>query len=256
VFDNRISTMLTQLSSAAGRAVRRPWSRGLAALAVAAPVAVITAAPADAGVPRTPVWIGSPVVSTWPNSVGCSGAYYPSASCSLPYAHHTFTWGNPYRGDVGWDQQNIASGAAVYVYAAPQDSRLGGQITARVERVGLACSVRSGESYESARRRGGHHVKVGIYHGSTRVGTVTYVHINAAVSNGQTISRWGGYVGTVGTYTSNSCWTGRHLHVELYNDSNYACYNKSWKQGQQMYRTNFIGYLGGSFASSPRQGCP
>jgi hypothetical protein len=217
-------------------------------------VIVATTTPAAAA-GRTPVWIGSPIVATWPNAAGCSGVRYPSADCSLPFAHHTFHYGNPYRGDFGIDQQNVST-PEIVLYAAPRDPNLGSQIRAKVDGIGLACAVRAGETYEATRRRGGNYLKIGIYHGTTRVGTVTYVHVNPAVSVGQWVNRWGSHIANVGSYTSNSCWTGRHLHLELYNDVNYACYNRSWRPGQQMYRSNFVGYLGGSFVSGAQQGCP
>ncbi len=170
--------------------------------------------------------------------------------------HHTYGWGNPYAGDFGIDEGNVAVGGAVRLFAAPQDTRLDNAITARVESTGLACAPRRGESYGQTRARGGDYVRVGVYNGGARSGTVTFVHVSATVGGGQPISRWGGQVGTVGQWTANSCWTGVHLHVELYNDTNYACYNRGFRPGQAVRATNFIGYLGGSFASGPRQACP
>jgi hypothetical protein len=239
---------------------RTGWTIAVAVIAVVMAFVAVSVTPtedvASAGTARTPVWVGAAVDGTWPTADGCAGSRYPSADCSQPSTHHTFKWGNPYPGDFGFDQQNVAPDATVRVYAAPQDPNIAGRINARIESVGLACRAEPGETYAQTRGRGGDAVRVGIYDGGTRVGTVTYVHVNAAVSGGQAISRWGGVVGTVGSYRSNPCWRGRHLHAELYNDVNYACYNRGWRSGQRMSVTNFIGYLGGAFASAPRQACP
>ncbi|SEP29515.1 M23 family metallopeptidase [Trujillonella endophytica] len=216
---------------------------------------IATAAPADAAPARTAVWVGSPIEGTWPTSDGCSGsgARYPSDDCSLPTAHHTYQWGMPYTGDWGIDI-GASAGQAVTLYAAPQQG--GRSIGAKVERVTLACSARSGESYEQTRRRGGNTVVVGLYEGGTRIGWVTYAHVDPYVSQGQSINRWNTTIGTVGRYSANSCWTGPHLHVEMTNETNYSCYNRGWRPGQQMYRSNFIGFLGGAYASGTRQACP
>lgn len=205
-------------------------------------------ADASAGTPRTPIWVGSPVVGNWPGNDGCGGARYPSASCSLPFAHHTYYWGNKYRGDWGYDQRGVSAGEDVYLYAAPRDSRLGRSIKAKVERVVNSC--RSGY--------GGKTVMIGLYKGGTRSGTVAYAHVDptSAMRAGAYISRWGTKIGDAGNYRRSSCWDGAHVHIELLSDTNYACYNKGWRPGQRMYKTNFIGYVGGSFARAPRRPCP
>ncbi|MGY2084872.1 hypothetical protein [Blastococcus sp. SYSU DS0539] len=160
----------------------------------------------------------------------------------------------PYRGDWGADFGQVWAGQEVKLYAAPQQS--GRSIGAKVEKVLLSCAIRAGETYEQARQRGGHTVVIGLYEGGTRIGWVAYAHVNPRVSQGAWVSRWGTTVGTVGSYHSNSCWTGVHLHIELTNETNYSCYNRGWRPGQQMYRTNFIGFLGGAYAYAPRQACP
>lgn len=212
---------------------------------------------ASAATARTSVWVGSPAQSTWPTASGCSGARYPSANCSLPSVHHTFFYGDPYRGDVGWDLQNVANGQEVRLYAAPNNTNYNNQVTAHVLRVLPACAAAySGESTSSRVSRGGYAVVIEIRHSGTKIGTIKYVHIQPSVSAGQTISRWGSLVGRVGTYRSNPCWSGRHIHMELMNYANYACYNKGWKPGQQTYPRNFVGFIGGAYASSGQKACP
>jgi hypothetical protein len=220
------------------------------ATVVAFLASLVFAGSAHAGPPRTPVWVGSALDGTWPGADGCAGARYPSANCSLPTAHHTFAWGGErFPGDFGIDQQSVSPGMAVSVFAAPQDPNLNNQIRAVVQDVQLACRSRRPAD-------GGHTVTVAIYHGSTKIGTIAYVHVDPRVSRGQTINRWGAVIGTVGSYRSNGCWSGVHLHMELMSMTNYACFNKGWRPGQRMRRTNFVGYIGGAFASAPRRACP
>jgi hypothetical protein len=187
------------------------------------------------------VWIGAPFHGTWPNTAGCAGAQYPSDQCSLPSVHHIV-----YLGDWAADLQSVATGTPVVLYAAPQDGRTA--ISAQVERITPACA-------SQVVQYGGYRVTVGLFSGSTHIGEVTYAHINPSVSQGAWISRWGTQLGTIGSYTSNSCWNGPHTHVELYSQTNYACYNRGWAPGQWMNATNFIGFVGGNVASGPRQAC-
>ena len=176
------------------------------------------------------VWVGSPLSATWPTGT------------SLPSQHH-----RPYGGDWSADLQSVSANAPVVLYAAPQVSSVA--IRAVVETVRPACA-------SGVISQGGHRVTVAFYTGSTKIGTATYAHINPSVAQGATISRWGTTLGTVGTYTTSSCWDGRHVHFEMYSQLNYACYNRGWTPGQRMSPTNFVGYTGGAFASGIRQPCP
>lgn len=204
---------------------------------------------------RSVVWVGSPVNGTWALWDGaCPGATYPSGACSWPTVHHTYRNGMAHAGDWGADLGVREAGQDVLLYAAPNETSR--TITAKVETVVLACGALSGETYEQTRARGGNAVVVGLYEGSTRIGWVTYTHVDPAVSAGHWISRWGTRVGTVGAYTANGCWTGVHLHVEMTNEANYSCFNRGWGSGQAMSRTNFIEFLGGAYRSAPRQPCP
>ncbi|GLZ38136.1 hypothetical protein [Actinokineospora sp. NBRC 105648] len=176
------------------------------------------------------VWVGSPSAATWPTGG------------SLPSTHHT-----PYGGDWSADLQSVGSGAAVVLYAAPQDGAV--PVTAKVEVVRAACA-------SGVISQGGYRVTVGLYTGGTKIGAVTYAHVNPTVSQGATINRWGTTIGTVGDYSWSSCWQGRHVHVEMYSQHNYACYNRTWAPGQAMQPTNFIGFVGGAYASGRQQACP
>lgn len=171
----------------------------------------------------------------------CPGATFPSAACSWPTVHQT-----PFGGDWATDL-TASSGSSVVVYAAPQNSAL--PITARVLSVGPTCA--SGNL-----AAGGSAVKVGFYYNGSEIGWALYGHINPSVQAGQTISRWGTTLGTLGSYAWNSCWRGVNLHFEMYSVRHYACYNRGWQPGQAVNPTNFLGYTGGNFAGSPRQACP
>ena len=207
----------------------------LLSLVLAAPVA-------NAATPA--VWVGAPLNAQWSESAGCPDRF-PSARCSLPQSHHT-----TYQGQWAVDLQGIGPAAndrQVRLYAAPQDGRT--PVSARVEQVAPACA--SGSTTQ-----GGYVVKVGLYTGSQRIGHVNYAHIQPAAATGQTINRWGTVLGTVGSYRPNDCWKGVHLHLEMGSQVGFSCYNKGWKPYQRMNATNFVGFVGGNFASARRQACP
>lgn len=195
--------------------------------------AITVASPASAATDPS-VWVGSPYAGTWCKTYD-----------TCPKGHH-IAYGGDWSADIG---QGIATGTAIHLYAAPGDGRT--DIRAKVETVGPACADRN-------LSHGGYRVTVGFYKAGTtnRIGWVTYAHLQPSVKQGTWINRWGTKVGTVGHYTSNSCWTGNHTHVEMYSTHNYACYNGSWNYGQAMKPSNFIGYTGGSKAHSQRAACP
>jgi hypothetical protein len=208
---------------------------------------VATMRPVKVDAATAAVWVGAPNTMTWPNSSGCSGATFPSATCSLPNVHHWLSSTRAPYGDWAADFQSMPVGTPVYLYAAPQYSSV--PVTAVIDKVGPACS----DGYIS---HGGYAVTVAFYTNGTRIGSATYAHINPSVSQGATVSRWGTQLGTVGSYNSAySCWKGSHVHFQMYSQVNYACYARR-NAGQQMYSTNFVGYVGGSFAYSARQQCP
>lgn len=232
-------TLTALLSGAAGAAPAREAS------GTATGSSTGTAGAGQSGVDALPaVWVGAPFEGNWPGSDGCSGATFPSYSCSLPIVHWWLASPPAPAGDWAVDIRGATAGEAVYLYAAPQQE--GVSITAKVEYVGAAC--------QSA--NGGSQVRVAFYNGSTKVGRATYAHVVSSVSTGQTINRWGTKLGTVWSGSPSSCWTGPHVHFQLYSEANYACYNKGWRPGQVMHKSNFVGYTGGNFASGPRKACP
>jgi hypothetical protein len=210
--------------------------------------------PATASTPDPAVWVGSPGNGNWPNTAGCAGATYPSESCSLPTVHHivyssTFDWGTTID-DWAADDQGVVPGERVMLYAAPVNS--GYTVSAHIDIVGPACkSLQISD--------GGYRVTVGIYAGSTKIGTVTYAHINPTVSQGQWVSRWGTKIGTVGSgyNTKDGCWTAPHVHIEMASRHNYSCFSNIFVKypGAKLSETNFQGYLGGNYASGPRHAC-
>lgn len=181
------------------------------------------------------VWVGSPIAGSWdlPASRGGDG----------PTVHHWLANARD-QGDFAVDLI-AAADQQVKLYVAPQDGRT--TITARVDQIGEAC--RGGG--------GGQFATIGFYAGSTRIGSATYAHLRLAVGEGQSISRWDGVIGYVGkNYPINrDCWTGPHVHFQLYSNRNYACFNKGYSLGYPLNRTNFLGFTGGNVANAPRRAC-
>jgi hypothetical protein len=219
----------------------------------------ITPGAASASTPDPAAWVGSPINGAWPDTNGCAGAAYPSSNCSLPWVHHityatSYDWGSGVN-DWAADLQRVNAGQRVMLYAAPQNG--GYDVAARVDKVQPACAPLLGESYSSQINRGGYQVQVGLYVNGTKIGSATYAHINPSVSQGQWVARWGSQLGVVGSYTYGGCWQGAHVHVELSSRHNYACYSNVFRGiPWGIAETNFIGFVGGSYASGPRQACP
>ena len=201
-----------------------------------------------------PVWVGAPFSGTWvPVDYDCppyvsEATAIAQQSCSRPAYHHFLASASAPYGDFAVDL-GAPVGTPAVVYAAPQNPAVA--IRAVVDNIQPACSSRLVSD-------GGYAITVAFYAGSTRVGSATYGHINpmAGLTRGQAISRWGGIVGTVGTYNRGGCWTGPHLHFQMYSQHNYACYNRGWQDRQHMNPSNFLGYIGGNFASASRRPCP
>lgn len=216
--------------------------------AVVAMLGAITLSPPAASAhvqsSRPAIWVGSPVNGTWPKT-----------TWSSPSKHHTFYNGQAYRGDFGLDIQSVAKGTPVYLYAAPNNTSLNSRIEAKVLDVRAGCG--SGKISD-----GGYVVIVGFYKDSTSnplIGTVKYNHVQPSVRKGQIVGRWGTKIGTVGggyRYNPNGCWAGTHVHMELTNWHHYACYNRGFRLGQRIYKTNFVGHLGGDYARAAKQPCP
>jgi len=242
---------------------------GLVVLASQLVIAVPGASAAD----LPAVWIGSPVNGHWPTNEyhGAWDCYlstaYPSDRCSLPYAHHSFYYGDKYLGDWAADLQGVTTSTPVKVFAAPENTAL--TITAKVANVTYACAARSGETSAQRLARGGRAVVVAFYNGSTKIGTAKYVHINpvSGITTGATIPRWNKTIGYPGSYKAGSCWGGVHVHFEMTSWLHYACYNKGYyprptsstdlkHAPSTIKESNFIGYIGGNYASGPRKMCP
>lgn len=218
------------------------------------------AAPVTAYHARAEIWVGSPIDGQWASTANCSTASYPSDICGWPTKHHTFLNGMPYRGDWGADL-GVTAGAAVRLYAAPQNTSH--VIEAKVEKRIPSCAALSSTETLAARlARGGETVVVGLYRNvngtRTRSGWVAYTHIVPAstITAGKWISQWGTTLGTVGKYTSNKCWDGVHLHLEMTNDTHYSCFNRGFGSRTTIKPSNFIGFVGGSRVSAARTACP
>lgn len=219
---------------------------------------VSTEPAAAAGSSSTPIWVGAPHRCTY---AGTSGR----PASSLP-GRHAPVYGVPgYSYLHDWAMDCYApAGTAVRVYVAPKNSSLGSQITASVLSVTPACG-------SGVIGNGGYAVFVGIYHSGVRVGSLAFAHVwpdfnrSGSTTGADTgfrgsISRWGGYIGTIGRFTRNPCWdvanvNGHHTHLEFVNVRNYSCY-RNLAAGSTIAAGEYQGYLGGSYASARNRPCP
>jgi hypothetical protein len=202
------------------------------------------ATPAHALVAEGPaIWVGSPVDATW--------GLPDDASTTPAGPHHLLANADP-SNDWAVDLTNVGSDRAVYIYAAPNDTSLNDRISATVTQITASC--RNGG--------GGQMITVEFYlDGSLPVGSATYAHLDLDPSMyvGRPVSRWGTYLGQAGnSFASDpNCWTGPHVHLELRSDRHYACWNRGYSDpGHPLYRTNFVGFVGGDYAGDRHQPCP
>ena len=224
------------------------------------------------------VWVGSPVNGHWATNEYHNGTWdcylstkYPSDNCSLPYAHHSFAYGDPYPGDWAVDLQGVTTSTPVKVFAAPQNTAL--TITAKVVNVTAACAARSGETPAQQLARGGRAVVVAFFSGTTEIGTAKYVHINpvSGITKGAMIPRWNKIIGypfqKSSTVNSYGCWTAIHVHFEMTSMVRFACYNKGYyprptsstdltHSPSAISESNFVGFIGGDYANATGKMCP
>jgi hypothetical protein len=218
-----------------------------------------TPAPASAaGSQTTPIWVGAPYRGAYAGTNGRPASSLPGRHASV-YTVPGYTYLHDWAMDF-----YAPAGTAVRLYAAPKNSALNSQITGQVLNVRPAC--KTGRVSD-----GGYVVFVGLFHSGVRVGSIAYAHVNPDFDgNGATsstdvnyrgsLNRWGGYVGKIGAYTRNSCWdvgstAGHHAHLEFANVRNYSCY-RSLAAGSVISQSEYMGYLGGSYASSANRPCP
>lgn len=106
--------------------------------------------------------------------------------------------------------------------------------------------------------RGGYYVRVAVFSGPTRIGSVTYGHLAAPpVSVGQVVDRWGGVVGALagGLPREGSCWSGPHLHQEAYAGKGYACGARR-SSNTAIGEHDWLGFVTGTRARGPKSYCP
>jgi hypothetical protein len=224
-------------------------SRALAAavVAVAMLAGLYLVAPARADAAPPAIWVGSPVNGTW--GVAGDGSTTPAGG------HHKLVKASPANDwAVDLSRTGTGTGAPVRLYVAPSNSAYNNRVTTRISQIidNNACRLGGG----------GDLVTVTIRFDGVVVGQVTYAHLDrtASLGVGQTVSRWGTQLGTVsalsGTATGGSnCWTGPHVHTELRATTNYACWNRGYRTGQALSRSNFIGFVTGPVAGTARP-CP
>jgi hypothetical protein len=199
------------------------------------------------------VWVGAPADGTWPSACTPEKSFYPSNACSLPAWHWDLNSGSGAMNDGDWSVDlRIKPGVKLYLYVAPQVST--DVITTQVEAVTDACTT----------GKGGKAVKIAVYNKSlAKIGQIIYAHLVPAdgVKAGAKIDSWGGYLGKVadkadGLTYNTKCWTGPHVHFEMYNRKGFSCYNRGFTPDSTFSSTNFLGFLGGDRVSTPRTPCP
>ncbi|WP_157467389.1 hypothetical protein [Frankia sp. QA3] len=184
---------------------------------------------AAAAVPDPEVWAGSPVAGSW----------------NTDAATHHWLANAADQGDWATDIA-VGAGTPVAVYVAPQNG--GYDVATRVDQIGAACRAGDGASF----------VTVGIYTNGVRVGSITYGHVRPGVQAGQWVGRWGAVIGTVADglpYDAN-CWTGPHVHLQMFNVHNYSCFNRGYGTNYHVDATNFVGFSGGRRVGGAGQACP
>lgn len=214
--------------------------------------------PAPVGSRSTKIWFGAPFTGHWagtPHPVDARPEWH-NPLYGIPGQSYTSDWAMDYYAPAG---------TAVAVYAAPKDASLSSGITAQVLQVRAGCRSRSVSE-------GGYLVQVGIYDRGVEVGVLSYMHVNPDFNrDGRTtssdlafrgkVSRWGGYIGTVGKYVKSSCWavntaSGTHVHFEAANLSHYSCFRGGVPNNATLASHSYIGYLGGWFVYGKKRACP
>jgi hypothetical protein len=167
---------------------------------------------------------GMPFTGKWAYNVNVNPPYTDSNS-SHPSVHTN------YYGDWATDIY-AADGTAVKLHVSSSDGTLSFYWIARTDGT---C---------------GHRAVIGVRVNGTDVGSIYYEHLANAVTsgtitNGMTIGNvhdWGG------------CNPGPHVHVELKNTSNFACYTDWGHPGASLLEGDSLGQLGSSNTGS-RQAC-
>lgn len=199
---------------------------------------------------------------------------------------HTQPYGEHWSVDI---QRSTSATARLYVAV---DSARDPRVTTRIRSVDYACARRTQpdgqlESRSEQLSRGGKVITVGVFYDyvdssnqGTRIGTLYFAHVDTDLAVGtynNSVSRWGGSVGTVGSYNANpswlspvyrvnygsgtrACWTGRHLHLGFRNNtSTPSCWwsglttaNRSVTTGTDGVGGTYMGYLGYDNGSTAR----
>ena len=208
------------------------------------PIAVWVPGRAPSTTPAPPIWVGSPVATTWGNA-GRPG--------STPAGGHHLLGKTAPPNQWAVDLP-IGSGVQVLLYVAAADPANDPAVTTAITQIvdDNAC-IQGG---------GGDFVTVGIYYQAALVGHVTYAHLDRdpSLQVGATVPKWGTALGKVaslrGKATGGSrCWTGPHVHLEMRAQIQHACWKRALTTGRKVRREDSIGFVSGalSLATAP---CP
>ncbi|WP_203914071.1 hypothetical protein [Rhizocola hellebori] len=189
--------------------------------------------------PAPPIWVGSPVATTWGNA-GRPGST-PAGG------HHLLgktTPSNEWAVDLP-----VGAGAAVLLYVAAADPANDAAITTTITQINDddAC-IKGG---------GGDFVTVGIFFRTALVGHVTYAHLDRdpSLTVGASVPRWGANLGKVANLRGratggSSCWTGPHVHLEMRAQSQAACWNRGHSVGRKVRQSDSLGFVSGALGAA------
>jgi hypothetical protein len=240
---------------------------GLAMIATTLAAVDEHAAPAAAAPvnPYPAVWVGSPVGGDGVDGRVRARWGTPPYTDTVPPLHHKLgkvVPTNHWAVDLSRVPTTTLE-SAVRVFAAPSNSAYDKRVTAWVTQV-----IPNNVCWNGG---GGSGVTVGFYLDRTSPGTgillgsATYAHLRVdptVVKVGAYVNRWGGILGPVaalsGAETGGSnCWTGPHVHFEARSASGgKACWNREYKLGSAVSRSNFVGFISGPALKSTMQPCP
>jgi len=202
--------------------------------------------PARADAAAAPaIWVGSPAQGTW----GVAG----DVSTTPAGGHHLLYRASP-TNDWAVDLP-AGPGSTVKLYVAPSNSAYNSRVTTVITQIIDNNACRNGG--------GGDLVTVAIRFDGATVGQTTVAHIDrtSTLRVGQAVTRWGTVLGTVANLSGggsggSGCWTGPHVHTELRASTNYACWNRGYRPGSAISRSNFIGFVTGPALGRAPQPCP
>ena len=192
-----------------------------------------------ASAPATPLLVKSPLY----------GGEWDRFGIADPSYHHT-----PWGGDWALDEYGDPGDLVRFRIRELDPAATAGKAYGVIETNWSSCA----SPYDWA----GTAYQIGVYDGDgNHVGWVLYAHVDTSAVGLLPIGTVVGYgtiLGTIEQYAWSSCYqvvdpAGVHTHVEVYNDSDYACY-EPYYAGTLLYPRDTLGEIGSSNAG-PQEPC-